>query len=56
VRPDERGINQIIEHWLVWQGDSATTCALEDEWTLHNLDVLRALEQRRIETPTSTSP
>ena len=25
VRPDERGINQIIEHWLPWQGDSATT-------------------------------
>ena len=22
VRPDERGINQIIEHWLPWQGDA----------------------------------
>jgi sugar phosphate isomerase/epimerase len=41
VRPWERGINQIVEHWLVWQGDSATTCRLEDEWTLHNLDYLR---------------
>lgn len=41
VRPDERGINQIIEHWLLWQGDSATTCALEDEWTRHNLRYLQ---------------
>jgi sugar phosphate isomerase/epimerase len=41
VRPHERGINQIIEHWLVWQGDSETTCRLEDDWTLHNLDYLR---------------
>jgi 3-oxoisoapionate decarboxylase len=41
VRPHERGINQIVEHWLVWQGDSETTCRLEDEWTLHNLAFLR---------------
>ena len=42
VRPDERGINQIIEHWLPWQGDSATTCQLEDQWTLGNLRYLRS--------------
>ena len=41
VRPHERGINQIVEHWLVWQGDSETTCRLEDDWTLHNLAYLR---------------
>lgn len=41
VRPREREINQIIEHWLVWQGDSATTCALEDQWTQHNIHYLR---------------
>ena len=41
VRPFDRGINQIVEHWLVWQGDSETTCRLEDEWTLHNLAYLR---------------
>jgi sugar phosphate isomerase/epimerase len=41
VRPHERVINQIIEHWLVWQGDSETTCRLEDDWTLHNLAYLR---------------
>ena len=42
VRPHERGINQIIEHWLPWQGDSATTCQLEDQWTLGNLHYLRS--------------
>ncbi|MCB1251969.1 MAG: sugar phosphate isomerase/epimerase [Austwickia sp.] len=42
VQPEQRGINQIVEHWLVWQGDSATTCALEDDWTRHNLHYLRA--------------
>ena len=51
VRPNARGINQIIEHWLVWQGDSATTRATEDEWTLHNLGVLR-----RLATSTSAAP
>jgi sugar phosphate isomerase/epimerase len=44
VRPNERGINQIVEHWLPWQGDSATTIALEDQWTLHNLNYLRSRE------------
>jgi sugar phosphate isomerase/epimerase len=42
VRPDERGINQIIEHWLPWQGDSASTITLEDQWTLHDLSYLRS--------------
>ncbi len=42
VRPAERGINQIIEHWLPWQGDSATTIDLEDRWTEHNLSYLRS--------------
>jgi 3-oxoisoapionate decarboxylase len=42
VRPDERGINQVIEHWLPWQGDSATTITLEDQWTLHSLHYLRS--------------
>jgi sugar phosphate isomerase/epimerase len=42
VQPAERGINQIIEHWLPWQGDSASTCALEDAWTITNLHYLRS--------------
>ena len=42
IRPDERGINQILEHWLPWQGDSVTTISLEDKWTVHGLDYLRS--------------
>jgi 3-oxoisoapionate decarboxylase len=42
VRPDQRNINQIIEHWLPWQGDSASTIETEDQWTLHNLHYLRS--------------
>ncbi|GLY29537.1 sugar phosphate isomerase/epimerase family protein [Kineosporia sp. NBRC 101731] len=42
VRPDEQGINQIIEHWVPWQGDSTTTCDLEDRWTVSNLETLRS--------------
>jgi sugar phosphate isomerase/epimerase len=40
VRPEERGVSQVVEHWLTWQGDSETTCRLEDEWTRHSLQVL----------------
>jgi sugar phosphate isomerase/epimerase len=42
VGVDQRGLNQIIEHWLPWQGDSATTIQTEDQWTLHNLAYLRS--------------
>jgi 3-oxoisoapionate decarboxylase len=42
VQPDRRGINQVVEHWLPWQGDSVTTVNTEDRWTLHNLDYLRS--------------
>jgi len=42
VRPDERGINQIVEHWLPWQGDAATTVAAEIDWTRTALDYLRS--------------
>ena len=30
--------NHIIEHWLPWQGDQATTAALELDWTTRNLE------------------
>lgn len=40
VKPQSRGINQIIEHWLPWQENAAATCAMEDAWTRHNLDFL----------------
>jgi sugar phosphate isomerase/epimerase len=42
VDPDARGISRIVEHWLPWQGDSATTIALEQRWTEHNLSYLRS--------------
>ena len=38
----ERNLSQIIEHWLPWQGDSASTIRTENEWNLHNLDYLRS--------------
>ena len=42
VDPAGRGITQVIEHWLPWQGDSATTIRTEDQWNLHNLSYLRS--------------
>jgi sugar phosphate isomerase/epimerase len=40
--PRGRGINQVIEHWLPWQGDDETTTRIEAEWTEHNLTYLRS--------------
>lgn len=40
VRPHERGINQIVEHWLPWQGDYETTARLERHWTRHDIETL----------------
>jgi 3-oxoisoapionate decarboxylase len=45
VRPAERGISQIVEHWLPWQDDEATTIRTEREWTAHSLATIR-LRQR----------
>ena len=56
VRPDERGINKIIEHWLVWQGDNETTCRVEDDWTLHNLHYLRRREPATAGTDPARAP
>lgn len=39
---DTRRINQVIEHWLPWQGSPDYTCLLEEQWTAHNLDYLRS--------------
>ena len=41
VQPAANNINQIVEHWLPWQDDAATTCALETQWTQHNINYLR---------------
>ncbi|MBR8743362.1 sugar phosphate isomerase/epimerase [Nocardiopsis sp. MG754419] len=42
VRPERRGINQVIEHWLPWAGDATETTRIERQWTRHNLDRLRS--------------
>lgn len=44
VRPDERGVNQIVEHWLPWQGDPGTTVRTEQEWTTTALEYLRSMK------------
>jgi sugar phosphate isomerase/epimerase len=42
LRPRERGINQIVEFWLPWQGDPETTVRREAEWTTRTLEYLRS--------------
>ncbi|WP_022899941.1 sugar phosphate isomerase/epimerase family protein [Humibacter albus] len=42
VRPRERGIDEIVEHWLSWQGDADTTIRTERDWTRASLDYLRS--------------
>jgi 3-oxoisoapionate decarboxylase len=42
TRANEQGLSQIIEHWLPWQGDSASTIRTENEWNRHNLSYLRS--------------
>ncbi|MET0861813.1 MAG: sugar phosphate isomerase/epimerase, partial [Microbacterium sp.] len=44
VRPHERGINQIIEHWLPWQDSFEETARLENLWNDHNIAYLRSKE------------
>lgn len=45
VRPQERGINQVIEHWLTWRDSFESTARLENEWNSHNLAYLRSTRQ-----------
>jgi sugar phosphate isomerase/epimerase len=42
VDPDERGINQIIEHWLPLGETIEDTIALENTWNTSNLQYLRS--------------
>lgn len=42
VRPRERGVNEIVEHWLPWQGDADITVQTEREWTRRTVDYLRS--------------
>lgn len=43
VRPRERGIDEIVEHWLSWQGDTETTIRAERNWTRAAVDYLRSI-------------
>ncbi len=42
VYADGRSPAAIVEHWLPWQGDSASTVALERDWTDATIAALRA--------------
>jgi sugar phosphate isomerase/epimerase len=44
VDPRGRGINEIVEHWLPWQGDAQTTIRTEREWTRTTLEYLRSTQ------------
>lgn len=41
MRPQERGISQVIEQWLPWQGDAKATLAAEEEWNRQSVEFLR---------------
>ncbi|HWG02732.1 MAG TPA: TIM barrel protein [Trebonia sp.] len=40
VRPEERGISQVVEHWLPRAETIEETCATEREWTRHSMEFL----------------
>lgn len=46
VDPDARGINQIVEHWLIWRDTFDETSRLEDEWNARNLAFMRGARAR----------
>lgn len=52
IEPQIRGINQIIEHWLPWQGDGESTCRIEAAWTEHNM---KYLLDKQTSTPNSST-
>lgn len=41
VRPDERDIGVIVEHWLPWLGDARKTADVEATWSTAALDRLK---------------
>lgn len=43
VRPRERGVNEIVEHWLPWQGGAEATVRAEQAWTRTTVDYLRSI-------------
>jgi len=43
VDPIRRGISQVIEQWLPWQGSPSATLRAEDEWNRTAVDFLKNL-------------
>ena len=43
VRPRSRGISEIVEHWLPWQGSAQATVETEARWTAHSLAAMGRL-------------
>jgi hypothetical protein len=43
VRPREREIDEIVEHWLSWQGNPESTIRTERDWTRITLEYLRSI-------------
>lgn len=43
IDPIGRGISQVIEHWLPWQGTPEDTLVAEDEWNRTAVDYLKRL-------------
>ena len=46
VRPESRGINQVVEHWLPRAGTMEETCRIEREWTRHSAEFLLSRSAR----------
>jgi len=44
VQPRTRGINEIVEHWISWQGSIEATVAKEKQWTKDSINYLRSTE------------
>jgi sugar phosphate isomerase/epimerase len=45
VRPFERGLSTIVEHWLPWRGSEAATIDAERQWTARSLAELQGIQQ-----------
>jgi sugar phosphate isomerase/epimerase len=44
VKPRERGINEVIEHWLPWQGSIEKSIEVEKRWTQVAIEYLRSVK------------
>jgi 3-oxoisoapionate decarboxylase len=44
VKPRGRGINEIIEHWLPWQGSIEESVEAEKQWTQVAIEYLRSVK------------